>query len=113
MDGMCRVFGVSDPHHPKVIHEQRIGSQLNMVSQSWDGERVYFTSSLLANWDKTAPAGPDLQYFKAYSFDGETLTPAFSIDFIAEQLGSPHLMRFGAYSLYGMQPPKTKEVSAL
>jgi hypothetical protein len=24
-----------------------------MVSESWDGKRVYFTSSLLANWDKT------------------------------------------------------------
>ena len=23
-----------------------------MVSESWDGKRVYFTSSLLANWDK-------------------------------------------------------------
>jgi selenium-binding protein 1 len=111
-DGLVRLFDISDPHHPKQVMQKKIGEQVNMVSQSWDGERVYFTSSLLANWDKTAPAGPDLQYFKAYSFDGETLTPAFSIDFIAEQLGSPHLMRFGAYSLYGMQPPKTKEVSA-
>ncbi len=30
----------------------KIGAQVNMVSQSWDGKRVYFTSSLLANWDK-------------------------------------------------------------
>ena len=37
----------------QVVHEQKIGSQVNMVSQTWDGERVYFTSSLLANWDKT------------------------------------------------------------
>ena len=36
-----------------------------MVSESWDGKRVYFTSSLLANWDKTAPAGGDLQFLKA------------------------------------------------
>ena len=52
MDGMVRVFNVSDPMKPKQIHEQKIGDQVNMVSQSWDGQRVYFTSSLLANWDK-------------------------------------------------------------
>jgi selenium-binding protein 1 len=112
-DGLVRLFDISDPHHPKQVMQQKIGEQVNMVSQSWDGERVYFTSSLLANWDKTAPAGPNLQYFKAYSFDGHKLTPAFSIDFIAQQLGSPHLMRFGAYALYGMQRPKAKEVGAL
>jgi methanethiol oxidase len=112
-DGLVRLFDISDPHHPKQVMQQKIGEQVNMVAQSWDGERVYFTSSLLANWDKTAPAGPDLQYFKAYSFDGEKLTPAFSIDFVAEQLGGPHQMRFGAYSLYGKQRPATKEVSAL
>jgi len=49
-DGKCRVFDVSNPHEPKQIHEQAIGRQVNMVSQSWDGKRVYFTSSLLANW---------------------------------------------------------------
>jgi len=104
-DGMVHLFDISDPHHPKQVFEQKIGEQLNMVSQSWDGERVYFTSSLLANWDKTAPAGPDLQYFKAYHFDGKKLTPAFSIDFLAEKLGTPHQMRFGAYALYGKTAP--------
>ena len=42
----------SDPFHPTPVYEKRIGSQVNMVSQSWDGKRFYFTSSLLANWDK-------------------------------------------------------------
>ncbi len=51
MDGTVRVFDVSDPHHPKQVYEKVIGKQLNMVSQSWDGKRAYFTSSLLANWD--------------------------------------------------------------
>ena len=69
-----------------------------MVSQSWDGRRVYFTSSLLANWDKKGEDNE--QYFKAYTWDGKTLSPTFAIDFIAEKLGRPHQMRFGAYALY-------------
>ena len=31
--------------------------------------------------------------------------PQFNIDFVKEKLGSPHQMRFGAYSLYGQKPP--------
>ena len=99
-DGTTRLFDISDPHHPKQILTEKIGEQLNMTSQSWDGKRVYFTSSLLANWDKTEPAGPDLQFFKAYEWDGKKLVPKFSIDFVAEKLGAPHQMRFGARSLY-------------
>jgi selenium-binding protein 1 len=60
---------------------------------------VYFTSSLLANWDKKGEENE--QYFKAYRWDGKTLAPAFAIDFIAEKLGRPHQMRFGARALYG------------
>ena len=44
MDGTTRVYDVSDPHKPKQIYEKKIGAQLNMVSQSWDGKRLYFTS---------------------------------------------------------------------
>lgn len=98
MDGMTRVYDVTDPFHPKLIHEKKIGSQVNMVSQSWDGERVYFTSSLLANWDKTGEDNE--QFLKAYAWDGSTLEPRFEIDFIAEGLGRPHLMRFGSAELY-------------
>lgn len=106
-DGMTRLFDLTDPHHPKQILEQKIGPQVNMVSQSWDGKRVYFTSSLLANWDKKEAAegeGP-VQFFKAYGWDGKMLTPAFSIDFVAGGLGAPHQMRFGAYALYAAAPP--------
>ncbi len=101
-DGKTRLFDVADPHHPKQIYEEKIGGQVNMVSQSWDGKRVYFTSSLLANWDKTtAPAdGGDLQYFKAYAWDGQKLKQDFAIDFTAAKLGAPHQMRFGARALY-------------
>jgi selenium-binding protein 1 len=100
-DGMARLYDISDPHNAKQIYSEKIGEQINMVSQSWDGKRVYFSSSLLANWDKTAPAGADLQYLKVYDFNGMKLEPRLSIDFVAAKLGAPHQMRFGAYSLYG------------
>ncbi len=98
MDGMTRVYDVTDPHAPKLIYEKKIGSQVNMVSQSWDGKRLYYTSSLLANWDK---AGEDNeQFLKAYTWDGKELTPRFEIDFLEAGLGRPHLMRFGSSALY-------------
>jgi len=100
-DGMTRLYDITDPHNVKQIYQKKIGEQVNMVSQSWDGERVYYTSSLLANWDKTNPQGPDLQYLKAYDWDGRELKEKFTIDFFAEKLGAPHQMRFGAYALYG------------
>jgi len=105
MDGKTRLFDISDPHAPKQVFEQVIGKQINMVSQSWDGRRVYFTSSLLANWDKKGEDNE--QYLKAFTWDGKKLVPSFTIDFTAEKLGRPHQMRFGAYSLYGQQEPET------
>lgn len=102
-DGMTRLFDISDPHNAKQLFEKKIGTQVNMVSQSWDGKRVYYTSSLLANWDKQEPEGPDLQYLKVYDFDGEELKQTLAIDFLAEKLGAPHQMRFGARALYGEQ----------
>ena len=104
MDGKARLFDIHDPQHPKQVYESRIGKQLNMVSQSWDGKRVYFTSSLLSNWDKKGDEGE--QFLRAYSWDGRQLTRRFDIDFRAQQLGRPHQMRFGAYALYGMTRPE-------
>jgi selenium-binding protein 1 len=101
MDGTCRVFDVSDPRRPRVVHEQRIGAQLNMVSQSWDGERVYFTSSLLANWDKKGKDNE--QFLKAYRWDGKKLSPLFAVDFTAAGLGRPHIMHFGQERFYKNQ----------
>jgi selenium-binding protein 1 len=100
-DGMTRLYDISDPHNARQIYAKKIGEQVNMVSQSWDGKRVYYTSSLLANWDKKEPQGPDLQYLKVYDFDGKELQETLSIDFLAAKLGAPHQMRFGAYALYG------------
>jgi selenium-binding protein 1 len=93
-DGKCRVFDVSNPHQPKQIYEKAIGKQLNMVSQSWDGKRLYFSSSLLANWDKTGDDNE--QFVKAYGWDGRELTEKFALDFTALKLGRPHHMLFGS-----------------
>ncbi|MGH8474716.1 MAG: selenium-binding protein SBP56-related protein [Methylococcales bacterium] len=98
MDGKTRAFDVSDPFHPKQVYEKKIGAQVNMVSSSWDGKRLYFTSSLLANWDKKG--ADNEQFFKSYHWDGKQLTENFAIDFIEQKLGRPHQMRFGARSLY-------------
>ena len=110
MDGKTRYFDVSDPFNPRQIYEKTIGPQLNMISQSWDGKRAYFTSSLLRNWDKKG--ADDQQFFKSYTWDGEKLNLEFEIDFKAEKLGSAHQMRFGAYGLYGMPRPFEQKVSA-
>jgi selenium-binding protein 1 len=97
MDGMVRAFDVSDPFKPKQIYEKQIGRQLNMVSQSWDGKRVYITSSLLANWDKKAEN--DEQFLRAFNWDGKELTPAFEVDFYKERLGRAHHMKFGTNAI--------------
>jgi len=101
MDGTCRVYNVADPTKPQLRHEQKIGAQVNMVSQTWDGKRVYFTSSLLANWDKKGEANE--QFLKAYTWDGEKLTPTFAVDFYKENLGRPHIMHFGQEQFYKNQ----------
>jgi selenium-binding protein 1 len=93
-DGKCRVFDVSDPQKPKQIYEKAIGKQVNMVSQSWDGKRLYFTSSLLAHWDKQG--ADNEQFLRAYDWDGKELKPGFDLDFTALKLGRPHHMLFGS-----------------
>ena len=105
MDGKTRFFDISDPFNPKQIYEHVIGSQVNMISQSWDGERTYFTSSLLGNWDKTGE--DDEQFFKLFTWNGEELVHEFTLDFYALKLGRAHQMRFGAYSLYSQNPNST------
>jgi selenium-binding protein 1 len=93
-DGKCRVFDISNPHKPTVMHEQQIGKQVNMVSQSWDGKRLYFTSSLLAHWDKKGDDNE--QFVRAYSWNGKELKPTFRLDFAELKLGRPHHMLFGS-----------------
>jgi selenium-binding protein 1 len=102
-DGMLRVFDVSNPRKPKQVYERKIGRQLNMVSQSWDGKRLYFTSSLLANWDKTGEDGE--QFLRAFGWDGKELEPAFEVDFLERKLGRPHIINFGQLGFYAGVAP--------
>lgn len=97
-DGKTRAFDIRHPEKPVQIYEKQIGAQVNMVSSSYDGKRLYFTSSLLANWDKKGAENE--QFLKLYTWDGKALTPGFEIDFTKEKLGRPHQMRFGAHALY-------------
>jgi selenium-binding protein 1 len=94
MDGTTHYFDLTDPEHPKETYSKHTGSQVNMVSQSWDGRRVYITSSLLSKWDKTGKDND--QFLRAYQWDGHELKPAFEVDFAKEQLGRPHHMKFTA-----------------
>lgn len=94
MDGTTRLFDLSNPEAPKQVYSKKIGSQVNMVSQSWDGKRVYFTTSLLANWDKKG--ADNEQFLKAYSWDGKDLKLDFVVDFAKEGLGRAHHMKFTA-----------------
>ena len=97
MDGTTRYFDLSNPAAPKQTYEKVTGKQVNMISQSWDGKRVYITSSLLANWDK---GGADNeQFLRGFSWDGKELKPAFEVDFTKEQLGRAHHMKLGSNAL--------------
>ena len=94
MDGVTHYFDLSDPEHPKETYQKHTGSQINMISQSWDGKRLYITSSLLAHWDKKG--ADNEQFLRAYNWDGHALTPTFEVDFTKEKLGRPHHMKFSA-----------------
>jgi methanethiol oxidase len=92
LDGTTRLFDISNPEKPVQVYEKKTGSQVNMVSQSWDGKRVYITSSLLANWDKKGDENE--QFLKAFDWDGKELVEKFEVDFIKEKLGRAHHMKF-------------------
>ncbi len=102
MDGLTRYFDLSNPEAPKQTYEKRTGKQVNMVSQSWDGKRVYITSSLLANWDKKGE--DDEQFLRAFRWDGKDLTLAFEVDFAKEKLGRAHHMKFSARAKKAARP---------
>jgi selenium-binding protein 1 len=97
MDGKTRYFDLTNPEQPRQTYELATGKQVNMISQSWDGKRVYITSSLLANWDK---GGADNeQFLRAFTWDGKELKKSFEVDFTAEKLGRAHHMKFGTAKL--------------
>ena len=94
MDGTTHYFDLSNPEQPKETYQLHTGSQVNMVSQSWDGKRLYITSSLLSRWDKQG--ADNEQFLRAFRWDGHALTPSFAIDFTQAKLGRPHHMKFTA-----------------
>jgi selenium-binding protein 1 len=94
MDGTTHYFDLTDPEHPRQTYAKHTGAQVNMVSQSWDGRRVYITSSLLSKWDKTGKDNE--QFLRAFHWDGHELNLAFEVDFTQERLGRPHHMKFTA-----------------
>ena len=94
MDGTTHYFDLTNPEAPKETYHKVTGTQVNMVSQSWDGRRVYITSSLLAHWDKKGKDNEQL--LRAFNWNGHELSPAFSVDFTQEKLGRPHHMKFSA-----------------
>ena len=97
MDGKTRYFDLSNPEAPKQTYEKPTGKQVNMISQSWDGKRVYITSSLLANWDK---GGADNeQFLRGFAWDGKELAQKFEVDFTKEKLGRAHHMKLGSKAL--------------
>jgi methanethiol oxidase len=97
MDGKTRYFDLSNPAEPRQTYERVTGKQANMISQSWDGTRVYVASSLLANWDKGG--ADDEQFVRAFRWDGKALTPAFEVDFYKEKLGRAHHMKLGSKAM--------------
>jgi len=104
MDGTTRYFDLSKPEAPKETYTKVTGKQVNMISQSWDGKRVYITSSLLANWDK---GGADNeQFLRGFTWNGKELTQVFEVDFNQEKLGRAHHMKLGSKSLRGAPTPR-------
>lgn len=92
MDGKTRLFDLGDPQAPRQVYEKITGKHVNMISQSWDGTRVYITTSLLSNWD----LGNEDQFLKLFHWDGKQLRERWKIDFYKEKLGRPHHMKFSA-----------------
>ncbi|MDB5766284.1 MAG: selenium-binding protein [Collimonas fungivorans] len=97
MDGSTRYFDISNPEAPRQTYAKHTGAQVNMISQSWDGKRIYVSTSLLENWDKRG--SDNEQFVKLFAWDGKELKDAWAVDFYKLKLGRPHHMKLGANSL--------------
>lgn len=103
--GELKSYDMTDPSKPRLVEAIPLGPQANMVSQSWDGKRVYVTGSLLSKWDKTDATW----WVKKLNLgaDGKlALEKDFEVDF--SKLGRPHQMNFGSRALYGAATPTEK-----
>ncbi len=92
MDGALRAYDISNPFEAKLIEQVKLGEMANMVSESWDGTRLYVTNSLLSKWDK-----PGDYWLKAYAWENGKLVHKFTTDF--NSVGRAHLMNFGSKGL--------------
>jgi len=77
MDGTLRVYDVSNPFEGKLIEQVKLGEMANMVSESWDGKRIYATNSLLSQWDKPGLLAQGVR------LGGRQAGPKFTTDFTA------------------------------
>lgn len=102
MDGTTHYFDISNPEAPRETYAKRTGAQVNMISQSWDGKRIYISSSLLANWDKKGVE--DEQFVKLFDWDGKQLKQQWAVDFYKLKLGRAHHMKFGSAGGKGGAP---------
>jgi selenium-binding protein 1 len=98
-DGSVRLFDIRDPFHPRQVYEKRIGAQFNMVSQSWDGNGCTSRAELgqEGRGQRAVPEGLCLGRQGPHG-------ALCALDFTKEKLGRPHIMRFGARSLYTKAP---------
>lgn len=110
MDGTVRLFDLSDHAKVREVYQKQVGSQVNMVSQSFDGKRVYVTTSLLGNWDKKGK--DDEQFLKIYDWDGKELKQKVHIDFYKEKLGRAHHMKFQARDLSTLKPLESAQTAS-
>jgi methanethiol oxidase len=106
MDGKTRYFDITNPEAPKQTYEKVTGKQVNMVSQSWDGKRVYITSSLLEKWDKSG--ADNEQFLRGFTWNGKELKQVFEVDFTAEKLGRAHHMKLGSKAFRSALPAPAK-----
>lgn len=102
LDGHTRYYDMTNPLKPQLKYMKKIGSQVNMVNPSWDGKRVYFSTSLLGNWDRKGK--DDEQFVKGYDWDGKELKHKFTVDFYKEKLGRAHHMKFQVRDLGTLKP---------
>lgn len=102
--GTTYAFDVSDIRSPRRLFGHKIGAQLSKTAQSSDGNRLYFTSSLRETWDKRSGKPGEVQFFKAFTLQAQSLEPMFSIDFEKEGLGRPVQAQFGSFGLYPPPP---------
>ena len=107
LDGTTRYFDLSDPQQPRQLYARKTGSQVSAVAQSFDGKRIYVSSSLLSNWDKQG--ADDQQFLALYHWDGSELKEQWRIDFYREKLGRAGRMLFSARPARAAAPPAGDE----